>query len=98
MQSITNAERKDTVGDSHGGVFIYVKESVYHKRRADLEPRGIECIWIELLLKHKHILFGLFDKPPNSEDSIHLAIDTGISDIIVTGDFNLNTSAQPSDS
>ena len=24
------------------------------------------------------------------EDSIHLAVDTGVSDIIVTGDFNLN--------
>ena len=24
------------------------------------------------------------------EDSIHLAVDTGIDDIIITGDFNLN--------
>ena len=44
------------------------------------------------------ILFSLFYRPPNSdsvnystiEDSVHLAVDTGISDIIVTGDFNLN--------
>ena len=98
MQSFSNPDRKDRVGDSHGGVLIYVKESVYHKRRADLEPKGIECIWIELVLKHKHILFGLFYRPPNSdsvyystiEDSIHLAVDTGVSDIIVTGDFNFN--------
>ena len=43
-------------------------------------------------------MFGLFNRPPNSdalylsaiEDSISLALDTQISNIIVTGDFNLN--------
>ena len=55
MQSFSNPERKGRVRDSHGGVLIYVKESVYHMRRADLEPLGIECIWIGLVLKHKHI-------------------------------------------
>ena len=41
----------------------------------------------------------MFYRPPNSdtnyfnkiEDSIGLAVDTGIRDIVVTGDFNLNT-------
>ena len=61
-------------------------------------------MWIELTLRHKHILFGLFYRPPNSdalyfssiEDSIHLAVDTGIQDIIVTGDFNYNMLATQS--
>ena len=35
-------ERKDPVGDSHGGVIIYVKESLHHTRRRDIEPNGIE--------------------------------------------------------
>lgn len=47
---------------------------------------------------HKHVLLGLFYRPPNSnvsyfndiEESIALTLDTGISDVIVTGDFNLN--------
>ena len=77
---------------------IYIKDSIYYKRRLDLEPNGIECIWIEMALKQKHVLFGLFYRPPVSdscylstiEDSIHLAVDTGISDIIITGDFNYN--------
>ena len=64
----------------------------------DLELPGIECIWIEVLLKHKRLLFGLFYRPPSSdqfyystmEDSIHLAVDTGIKDIVITGDFNFN--------
>ena len=80
------------------GVLVYVKESLNYKRRQDLELPGIECIWIELILQHKHVLFGLFYRPPNSdqmyhsliEDSIHLAIDSGIVDVIVTGDFNYN--------
>ena len=53
---------------------------------------------VKLTLKHKHILFGLFYRPPNSnalffssiEDSIHLAVDTSVQYIIVTGDFNYN--------
>ena len=63
-----------------------------------MEPLNIECIWIEIQLKQTRILFGLFYRPPNSdalylsaiEDSISLALDTQISNIIVTGDFNLN--------
>ena len=95
LQSFNSPERKDRVGDSHGGVIIYVKEGLHYRRRQDLEPRGIECIWIELSNNHKRTLFGLFYKPPNSdlayysliEDSLHLAV---INDIIITGDFNFS--------
>ncbi|MES9994044.1 MAG: reverse transcriptase family protein [Candidatus Thiodiazotropha sp.] len=98
LQSYNIPERRDRVGDAHGGVIIYVKEGIHYKRRQDLELRGIECIWIEVANSRKHILFGLFYRPPNSdasyysnmEDSLALAIDTRIDDIIVTGDFNLN--------
>ena len=56
----------------------------------DLEILGLENIWIELSFKHKRVLFGLFYRPQNSdqlyynslEDSVHLAIDTGIDDIL----------------
>ncbi|MCG8096816.1 MAG: hypothetical protein JAZ17_24870 [Candidatus Thiodiazotropha endolucinida] len=96
-------ERKDRPHDRYGGVMIYVKEGLDYRRRHDLEPRGIECIWIELSSKHKHILFGLFYRPPSSDanyfsmmlDSLNLATDTGLNDIIVTGDFNLNALALP---
>ena len=60
-------ERKDRPGDSHGGVILYVKNNIHYTRRHDLELRGVESIWIELTLKHKHILFGVFYRPPNSE-------------------------------
>ena len=98
LQSYNTPERKDRPGDPHGGVIIYVKDGIFYKRRNDLEIRGIESIWIEVIHNHQSILFGLFYRPPNAdgqyfsniEDSISLAIDTGISNIIVTGDFNLN--------
>ena len=51
-----------------------------------------------LVLEHKHAHFGLFYRIPNSdlnyystmEDTIHLAVDIGINDIIITDDFNIN--------
>ena len=98
LESYNKPERKDRVGDPHGGVMLYVKETIFYKRREDLEIRGLENIWIELANNHKRNLFGIFYRPPNSdanyfsniEDSLALAVDTAISDIIVTGDFNLN--------
>ena len=50
IQSYREPERKDRIWDSHGGVVLYVKNTLYYRRRADLELRGIECIWIELTL------------------------------------------------
>ena len=77
-----------------------MSKTVFFKRRMDLEIRGVESIWIEVIHNHNHksILYGLFYRPPNSngqyftniEDSISLAIDTGKSNIIVTGNFNFN--------
>ncbi|XP_060571562.1 uncharacterized protein LOC132729753 [Ruditapes philippinarum] len=94
-------ERNDRIGDSHGGVSVYIKNSLFYKRRWDLEPRNIECVWVEILLSQsKRILFGTFYRPPNAdahyttliEHSLNLAEETNITDIIVTGDFNFNPS------
>ena len=99
LHSFNTPERKDRESDNDGGVMIYVKDYLHYRHRADLESRNIESIWIELNNNHKRVLFGLFYRPPNSgfnyfssiEDSIALAVDSpGISDIIITGDFNLN--------
>ena len=99
IQPFNKPERKDRVGDSHGGVLIYVKENMHYRRRHNLEILGLKNIWIELSFKHKRELFGVFYRPPNSgqlydnslEVSIHLAINTGINNMIITGDFNFNT-------
>ena len=98
LESYCEPERKDRPGDSHGGIMIYIKEGIFYKRRKDLEPRNIECIWLEVANCNRRLLFGLFYRQPSSdaeyltyiENSIALAIDTNISDIIVTGDFNFD--------
>ena len=90
--------RRDRSGDSHGGIVVYVKENIPCKRRNDLELNTMECIWLELNIKYKNILVGTFYRPPNCtpliladiENSIGLAIDTGIQDVVILGDFNLN--------
>ena len=58
--------------------------------------RGTESVWVELIIKNKRILYGTFYRPPNSspetwdllEHSVDLAYNTGIDDIIITGDLN----------
>ena len=80
--------RRDRVGDSHGGILVYVKDGIPCKRRTDLELIAIECIWVEVNVRNKRVLVGTFYRPPNMlplilsdiENSIGLAVDTGISD------------------
>ena len=92
-------ERKDRLSDRYGGVILYIKDNLTYIRR-HLELNRLECIWIQIKLHNKrNVLYGVFYRPPSSdsvynsliEDSIGLAIDSTISDIVVTGDFNLNT-------
>ena len=78
----------------------YAKQNTYSRRRQDLEPPNIECVWIEISTHNKKYLIDTFYRPPNStnevissiEDSIALAFDTNIPNILITGDFNLDIS------
>ena len=101
LSSIHLSEK--TVSDRYRGVILYVKNTLSYFRRHDLEPNGLECIWIQIKSKNtRNILYGEFYIPPNSdsayytliEDSISLAMDSNISDVIITGDFNLNVMKQ----
>jgi hypothetical protein len=79
-------------------VLLYVKSYYRYLRRHDLEIQGVECIWVEIVSKTKRFLYGTYYRPPNTstlqhsliEDSINLAVDSGIPNIIITGDFNIN--------
>ena len=90
--------RKDRPGDGHGGVAVYIKSEIPCIRRHDLEILNLECVWIEIRLPSKRLLIGKFYRPPNSdntvlnniENSIDLARDTDIPEIIILGDFNLD--------
>ena len=50
-------ERKDRLRDRHGGVMIYVKDTLFYKRIYDIEPQNTECNLIEIHLNHTRILF-----------------------------------------
>ena len=45
--------RRDRVGDSHGGICVYVKQNTYSSRRKDLELPHIECVWVEVSINNK---------------------------------------------
>ena len=55
-------------------------------------------MWTEARVQRKPGLIGTFYRPPNADASVHLdietsidlAIDTGINDIILTGDLNVD--------
>ena len=93
-----NLYRRDRGGDNHGGICVYAKQNVHSRRRQDIELPNIECLWIEVSTHNKKILLGTFYRPPNAttdvlssiEDSISLAYDTNIRNILITGDFNLD--------
>ena len=65
-----------------------------------MEVDGVESVWLEIRLKNKTILLGIFYRAPNSsidvhnkiESSINLAFDNNIPNIIITGDFIYNYS------
>ena len=88
-------DRSDRPG---GGVVIYVQDSIYCKRRNDLEVHDFEAAWVEIRVKSKTLLVGGFYRPPNSNaayfefisKSIDRAYNTNVIDIFILGDFNYN--------
>ena len=79
-------------------VVIYVRDTFSWIRRTDLEIRGLEAVWVEILIESKKVLVGGFYRSPNTDahyfnhiiESIDRAHNTNISDIIILGDFNYN--------
>ena len=90
--------RRNRPGNNHGGICVYAKQDIYSRRRIDLELPNIECQWIDVYTQHRKALNGTFYRPPNSVpailasigDSIGIAYDSGIENILITGDFNLD--------
>ena len=76
INGFTYPFRFDRPHDNHGGVAIYVKESIPSSRRPDLELPSLECVWIEVHLKNKRILVGAFYRPPNSHSNYLNLIET----------------------
>ena len=81
-----------------GGVMIWAKQTIISKRRKDLEQKGLELVWVEMMSDNKKFLVGTCYRQPAGDytakfweylqDSLNLARQTGIFNIILTGDFN----------
>ena len=83
---------------------VYVRNNIYSCRRNDIELPDIECAWVEVITHNNKQLIATFYRPQNSnnalisttDDSIGLAFDTNIKNILITGDFNFDTLKQVS--
>ena len=68
---------------------IYVRDSIYCKRRNDIEVQGLGAASVEICVKSKTLLVGGFYRPQNSNaayfelisESIPRAYNTNIIDI-----------------
>ena len=95
--------RCDRLNDPHGGVAIYVRNTLICKPRPDLEIPTLESVWIETRLNQTRFLVGSFYRPPSApvgywdlvEAGIRKADSTGLM-FMILGDFNTNWLAPPS--
>ena len=77
---------------------MYIRDNISFKRRHDLEVTNLEAVWTEISLRGKSVLIGGFYRPPNSsagyfdliKESFDRAINAGIADTVILGDFNFN--------
>ena len=94
--------RQDRLGDRHGGVAIYVRNTLVCKPRPDLHVRGLEAVWVETKLGQQSFLVGSFYRPDSPvqywdliRESISKANDT-LLNFVVLGDFNTDFLHNPS--
>ena len=64
--------RRDRVGDSHGGICVYVKQNIYSSRRKDLELPHIESVWVEVSINNKTTFnWYILQTPKLNQSSTH---------------------------
>lgn len=85
-----------------GGIAIYLRNEFQYTRRSDIEPEGIEIIWIEVSQKNaRPFLIGVIYRPPDSSKHLHKNVNKIIEDnlktvaaenkeYIILGDINCN--------
>ena len=96
LESYSKPERKDYFWRCIWSWYMLRNIYTTQTRSRTRSVYGFGCLWIEIANNTKHALFGVYYRAPNPdsinntsiEDSLHLAIDTVVNDIIVTGDFN----------
>ena len=93
--------RKDSAlsNPMHAGLIVYVHESIstHTRRRADLESKEIESLWVELNIKKERYLIGNVYRNPASRSEWYDAfismmdkVQKSKCSIILMGDFNID--------
>ena len=94
--------KRNRTNGIHGGVAMYISESILWKRRVDLERNEIEGLVIEIFRKNaKNILVGSFYRPPDGSNYLHpnftIMFDQRLTsfcetslETIILGDLNVN--------
>ena len=94
-----NLHRKDRVGKSGGGIMAWIRNSLEHKRRMDLESDIVEALWLEVFpYKSKRSLLtaGVYRPPSNNAEQdkmLGINIESAYlinKEMILLGDFNVN--------
>ena len=88
--------RQDRPNNAHGGVAIYVKNTLVCKARPDLHVPGLDAVWVETKLNQDTLLVGSFYRSPDSnvsywsliKDSIERADSHSPTKMMILGDFN----------
>ena len=80
-----------------GGLLVYCSETIYSKRRLDIEPPNCEILWTEIKLNNMVIMFCALYRPPNSNDTFWDHLNYSIEKayeisqhIVIAGDINVN--------
>ena len=80
-----------------GGVMIYISNLLRVQRRMELEPVGLECVWLEITSRTCNYLLCCVYRPPSADNrfwtNFHWSLDKAgdaSDNIIIVGDLNVD--------
>ena len=96
LQGFHPIQRKDRLHTTGGGVGLYAAEHLGITRKYEFELPYLEAMWVKVKAGNNVFLICVCYRPPNSgvdfwnhlQESVDLATNSGIYDIILTGDLN----------
>ena len=88
--------RKDRVGRVGGGLGVYVAQHLSGVHITDFDIPELEAMWLKIKAGHNIFMLCICYRPPNAkvdfwvklQDAVDLVKQSGINNILMTGDFN----------
>ena len=82
---------KNKDAGTHGGVAVYIKDSIPFIRRTDLEINELKCIWLEINLPNtKSFLISVWYRPPVYNNNSIIKVLSENKEMILSGELNIN--------